>query len=703
MRKFEVINDIDTILEMQRMKNNLNSQFKQIHANMTETMNMTIAKLMWKPEWKEKLDRAGRAANSYNLITRILNSISSIEISNRKKIKASAVSGGDVELNKVVTEVLLYYYDKCKYDFKRTRSTIMTMIAGLSVKHWNYDYENNPEGEMKCDLIDPRTVEYELINDPTWENISFIFRTHDLTIEDIINKYAIDDEEMLDYLMVEAEAFFTKDPKDRGKFISKKFKTLLSAAFEVATRGNNQLESQLNDRFNMWWNSVTGKFTVMELHEKRTERRLLIPDNEGRRLIDITEQTKDEKNEYKINREKVGMIKETYGLTGEPRPELAPVRYLTTVIPALNAKVNEQPYPFRSKTFCFTPQWCYDFHADAEHSHSIVDDLIDPQSDFNKARSTKLELLVKYGNPGWVMEDQAIAGFENDWTGTTMTPYRRVRPGYINRIKPEQHQTIPPDLIRETGESASLMKEISNADAIMGNADPNVKSGKFQITKERREEKSFAYLFENVDLADIIGWEYALRLIQHNDSIPKTFRITEDRELSINQREFAYDPAQNRIITKIKNDITSLDYDIKIDTTPYTTGARDMEFQQLMEIFEVVASFDPERARAMLPIIVESRGLAKGREILEAWGQQQGQSEQAMAMQQQMAQMMTVFQQIAAKLNIQLQQEDLAGKKLDNVKKAEEIKNMKQGREMNALHPNFGKTSSNGKRQRAYN
>src|ERR1035437_3510541 len=93
-----------------------------------------------------------------------------------------------------------------------------------------------------------------------------------------------------------------------------------------------------------------------------------------------------------------------------------------------------------------------------------MDDLMDPQSHFNKAQSLKLELLGRYANKGWIMDENAISGLEDDWATQRIAPYRRVRAGYINMIKPEEGQTISPDLVRDPIETQALMKTISNAD-----------------------------------------------------------------------------------------------------------------------------------------------------------------------------------------------------------------------------------------------
>ena len=87
-----------------------------------------------------------------------------------------------------------------------------------------------------------------------------------------------------------------------------------------------------------------------------------------------------------------------------------------------------------------------------------------PQADFNKSKSLILELLGRYANKGWIMDENAISGVEEDWMNNRLAPYKRVRSGYINMIKPETGQTISPELVKLPMEMQALMKVITNAD-----------------------------------------------------------------------------------------------------------------------------------------------------------------------------------------------------------------------------------------------
>lgn len=678
------IRDDDTIFDMLRMYNNLSTTFKPLHDDMTADFNMTVAKLMWRPEWKKKLDLEGRPAFAYNLLRPVINVITAVELANRKRIIAKPTGEGDAKLAEVVTQVLLHFLYKSDFDWHRTRVFLNAIIAKYGVYHLGWNYDDNPLGQLEVTAIDPRRVMFELnYADSTWEKANYIYDRHQLSFEEIINKFALNDDELQNAIIEEAKVFFEEDSGKRDKWLSKRLKALFSAAYEVMTEGDSSTPGPVNSSILNWFDPLTGKFDVLEFHEKRTERRLLIHDSNRQKDIDITEHAKGH-NEFEFDNEKIGLIKQNYGIIGEPRTELANKKFVTAVVPAFRLKVNEQPYPFNIKNWVYVPNYAYDYHADLFHAQSVIDDLIDPQSDYNKARSTKLELLQRYVNKGWILEEGAIDGLEPDWETNRLVPYRRVRTGWLNKVQPEEGQTISPDLIRELGEAPMLIEQISNAkDSIKGDQETSKESGKHFIAKKNQQERSFSYLFNNVDHSSKAVGKVSLAMIQAMVTTSRVFRIKaeeanydKDFSLAVNQAQYSMDPFQGRLIKQIANDITIGEYDIQIDTTPYSTSAREIEFEKMTELFEATAEINPKKADAMLPLLVKAGDFPYSDEILEAWEALEGGDPQQQAMAQQMQQFAIQLQQIMAKLGIEEKKADIMGKHLDNMKKKSEIRNM---------------------------
>lgn len=675
------IRDDSTIFDMMRKWQNLAGMFDPMFDEMTKNFDFTVARLQWEKEVREKLEAEKRPANSYNLLRTIFNVILNIELENRKEMVSNPKSGGDLQLAQKLTKILFHFLHGTKFNYQRTKVFLDSIVGRLGVYFVNWIYENDKKyGELFVEAVDPREIIYEPVkNDPLWIKSNYLFRKNSMSLEEILNKYALNDEELQEELIKEAQIFFESDEENkRGKWVSKRLKALFSAVFETAT-GFSSTSDNLFKNYLNWWDPTTGKFDVLELHEKRTERILLLYDSNSEKMYDFTEQTRED-NGIRFSRDKINIIKEHYGKQGyrfdnDPKVDLDTWRYTTAVVPTFNCKVNEQRYPFKSKYYVYIPQKCYDHHQDPLKVQSVMDDLMDPQAHFNKAQSLKLELLGRYANKGWIMDENAIDGLEEDWSSQRIAPYRRVRAGYINHIKPEEGQTINPDLVRDPLETQQLMKVISNADdEIRGQRAPGIKSGKHFIAKEEKQTKSFSYLFDNVNNSAIAIAELSIDFIQHYVRAPQIFRITEDVpepiDIAVNQVHYSFDPNAGRYIHKIVNDLSIGKYDITISDAPISANAKEMEYNKLVDLFNATISVNPKKADALLNVLVEAGSFPDAYKILKIWKE----LDQPSPQQQQLMELMTKIQMIMAKLGVEEKKEDIIGKKLDNQAKVQQMK-----------------------------
>lgn len=682
------LRDDTTIFEAMRLFENTSATFNLFNDEQTELFDFTVSALQWDKAVRAKLRQEGRPANSYNLIRTVLNIIFSIERDNRKKGKASPRTGGDSDLASIITQVLRYHLYHSGFEQAQKRVFMDKITARLGVNHigWRYKGTEDENGGLFVEAVDPRELRWEgTYDDPLWEKSGYVMRKHEMSIEEILNTYALRDDEMRQEIEKEAKIFFDADP-NRGRWISRKLKALFSAVYETAT-GIPSRQSEAFNNYMQWWNPSTGKFDVLELHEKRMERRLVINDPGRNKLIDITEAyisdyTNLEQKDfdgYNYDPGIINRIKERYSLSGDADIDLQNRRFVTAVIPTFYMKVNEQAYPYESKYYTYIPEYCYDAHPDPMKLQSIVDDIKDVQQDFNKAKSLILELLARYSNKGWILDENAIDGLEEDWTTNRIAPYRRVRAGYIGMIKPEEGQTISPELIRMPLETQQLIKVITNADdEIRGNRSPGVTSGRHFLAKESRQAKSFTTLLENRDQSHKAIYAQALCLIQHYVTSQQVIRITtdinpalkEDQELTINQSIYTIENGEPK--ESVINDLDAYEYDIEIADEPYSASAQEDRLEKLGQIFEATKGINPGRANAMLPVIVKAMGTPEADEVLKAWKDLETPDQT----QQQLQQVMQKLQMIMVKLGVEEKQLINEGLQLDNMKKTEEVKRL---------------------------
>lgn len=698
------LHDDETVAESMRLYNNLSGQFKPAVDEMSRMYDFTMAVLQWDKDVRDKLKAAGRPTNSYNFIVGIINIIFSVAHDNRKKGKATPRTGGDRELATVVSQTLDFYLYTAGQNRAQRRVWIDKIISGIGVYYmgWKYYGSKDTTGGLVVEAVDPREIMYEPVyNDPLWTNASFIMRKHQMSLDEILNQYALNDDEMYNEIMAEAQQFFLQDSGKRDKWVSKKLKALFSAVYETATgfTTDNNNKNILN-----WWDPTTGKFDVLELHEKRTERALLVYDSNRQKQVDITDPYASEHKQlvgrehdgFTFKPEIINKIKDRYQINGDAKTELTSKRFVTAVIPTFNLKVNEQPYPFQTDYYVYIPEQCYDYHADPLKIHSVISDLCDPQADFNKSKSLILELLGRYANKGWVMDENAISGLEEDWLTGRIAPYRRVRAGYMGMIKPEEGQTISPELVRMPFEMQQIMQTISNTlnQEIGGAQNSDVKSGVHFLAKEQRQTKSFTYLLENREITDIALYTQALNFIQHFVTTQQVVRILDiqqgqPQEVTVNQSEFSIDQ-DGQIVEKVLNDLDSVKYDIEMSEDSYSSTAQEDRLSKLGDLFNAAISVNPQKADALLDIIVEEGSYPGADKILQAW-QSIGQPDpQQQANQQQMQALQAQIAQIMAKLGIQEKTEDVKTKQLKNLELAQNIKqtskdNLKTNAKNNAL------------------
>lgn len=678
------IRDDATIYEIMRLHNNLSSEFTRFHDEITNNYNYTVSGLQWDKEIKQRLESERRPALAYNLIRTVINVIYGIERDNRRKAKISPRTEGDTELSNKITQVLQYYLYHGQFEKAQRRVFLDKLIARLGVYHlkWEYNGTMDEIGKLKIEAVDPREMIFEpLSDDPQWERASFVMRKHEMSLEEIINTYALNDEELQNEIRHEAKIFFEADT-EKDRWLTKKLKQLFSAVYETAISSSSSQNRLFNNAM-QWWNPQNGKFDILELHEKRMERRLYV--KEQTKLIDITQTYESRYKEYngkdfdgyKFEPELINKIKEEYGLKGISDVDLVNKRFVTAVIPTFQLKVNEQAYPIESRYYVYIPEYCYDTHRDPLLAQSIIDDIKDPQTDFNKARSLILELIARYANKGWILDENAISGVEEDWMTNRIAPYRRVRAGYINMIKPEEGQTISPELMRTPGETLQLIKVITNADdEVRGNASPGVTSGRHFLAKEQRQAKSFSYLLENRDYTLKAVYELAMDFIKTYVTTQTVIRITNDIDKSMEDKE---DIALNKpvfginengmIEEKVINDIDAYDYDIEITEEPYSASAQEERYNKLSDVFNAALSVNPQKADMILPVLVKAMGGIDADKIIQIWEQSGTPSPE----QQQLQQIQAQLQMIMAKLGVEEKKTEIEGKKLDNMKKTREL------------------------------
>ena len=678
--------DIKKIQEIISIYNSLYTTFKPIFDEMNYNYNMIVSKNQWSKDDKAELDSQGRPAKAYNLLSNVVKHFSSIEGGTRKGIMAAPRNSDDVEMSTVVTKILDTLNYNVRFNPTRSRALIDAIIAKWGWIRTAWSYEDDPLGMLAVEAINPMQIMFQIgYSDITLKKCQYVLYTPDLTLDQIVNQYCASDSETLKNVLEKSQSFFASvDHQDDKKFISTALKTLINTVGRVITSGFSDETNQTLGN-TQWFDPFTGKFKILELHERRTARRMMMYDASANKNMDVTDQVVGEDG-FIEDPQKIKQLLAKYPNAEQPRWELQKGIWITTVIPALNIKAYDAPYAVQNGNFMFTPVFCYDFHADMSQTQSVIDELIDPQSDYNKRRSTMLEMLVRFSSVGYVVEDGVLDGFESDWETKKIGTFKRVKRGMLDRIKPEQYPHIPPELFRDAEESKLLIEYISNTPkSTRGISEGSNEPASLFAQKHDVATQMIQHIYDNLDEAIQQVGQNEWDNVQKFMTMPRILRITDDFDkhnfIEVNKPEVAIENGQ--VVKKVLNDLSVGKFDIVISQTPYGPTARELEFIKLVDLMKFAIEVSPDKAAAMLPVVIKASDSSYRADIMQALGLMGQQKDQQDQVQTAMAALQNAFQQLQLDkgradvqgqlIDNQKQQVETQGKSLDNAKKQQEL------------------------------
>lgn len=686
--------DTDLVSRVTSIDVRLNQKFKTIHDDMVRNYNMVVSDSQWDIKSKEKLNSQGRPALAYNLISPPIKILSSIERGSRKKLVAQGLTANDYGMAKTISHTMQYFLDKTNFDYHKSRAFLDAIISKWGFLYNNWSYEDDPEGSFIVQAINPLRIKFDFeFTDISLKNSSYLVDSDFLTFEEILTKYALNNKELQNAIIGEARNHFSYSDADSKKHVTTLMTRLFSAVTDWFTNDRNSQYYNRDLRTEgHWFNSENGKFAVVEAHERRLSRKLIFYDPDTNQNIDITTNVLNPDG-YTEDREKVKLILKKFPKAKDPRWEHEKELWITAVCPALNVVLYDKPYAVQNGNFLYTPVFAWNFSNDLSRSQSIVDELIDPQSDYNKRRSTMLEQIMRYSAKGYIIQGDAINEYMDEWTNPKIGGFKRIN--NINSYREEVGQAVSPDLIRDAQESKGLIPEISLINnAMRGMQESAAEPAKAYLAKRDQTVASLQHIFDNLNFGAIQIGKNCLAHIQKFCTEERIIRITEDEnaqseDVVINQR-MPIISSNGKLAYKIINDVSIGKYDIQISSTPYGATAREIDYIKTVDMLSFVSKFNPALAEKMLPILIKSSDTPYRTELLEIIQKQielaEGQGQPQLSPEQmQEIQMQQQLVQRKAELEMQETQTDIKGKVVDMQDKVVEIQGKMIENEKNKL------------------
>jgi hypothetical protein len=220
-------------------------------------------------------------------------------------------------------------------------------------------------------------------------------------------------------------------------------------------------------------------------------------------------------------------------------------------------------------------------------TRGVVDDLIDPQREINKKRSSITEILNRSANSGWIYGDQALSAEQEENLRLNGS-----RPGINIKYKdgkdpPKRLEAggYPQGLDRLEDKAALDLNVISGInESAMGQID-KVQSGRAIEARQRQAVLALQPYLDNFSRSKKLQGRKWLELIQNHYTEKRIFRITgEDGSLvqtAINQK--AQNPMVPNAIERI-NDVTVGKYNVSVDETPMSVTFKEGQFAEALDI-----------------------------------------------------------------------------------------------------------------------
>ncbi len=214
----------------------------------------------------------------------------------------------------------------------------------------------------------------------------------------------------------------------------------------------------------------------------------------------------------------------------------------------------------------------------------MVEDLIDPQMEINKRRSSQIDAVTRTANSGWsyhakslteqgkqnIESSGATPGFNLEWQGE---PW----------MKPERIQAAAPPMAMERLETRATddLREISGInESALGQLD-RVQSGRALEARQRQAVIAIQPFMDNMTRTKELTTRKKVELIQNHYTEKRIYRAFgddgKDSLITINARTAAGD---------IVNDVTNGRYSIVVDESPLSASFISAGLEDMLDLIE---------------------------------------------------------------------------------------------------------------------
>lgn len=538
--------------------------------------------LQWDPKDLKKLAKSGRPALTINKIKPTLLAILGEYLQSRTEVKFVPTAGGTPETAQALTKLYIHISKEQRLNKKELTMVMDALISSRGYYDVRIGFDDNYMGEVRVTVPNPKNV----IPDPdaddddpnTWNDVITV---RHLTIQDVEEEFG-------------------------KKFVSK-----------VKVHGE-VVDSEYHDEYDLRDSFGDEDVEVHHISSDETTRKLYMVIERQYRSMEtvpyfVDTATGDERR-VPVDwppEDVQNVLAMNEGLTIE-RKRAQVVRWTASCGSVL---LHDEISPYD----CFTIIPYYPMFRRGTTA-GPVEDLLDPQRNYNKLRSQELHIINGTANSGWKVKRGSLHGMqaqdlevEGSKTGLVLEISGDMAD--VERIQPVQ---IPQGLDRISSKADMDMGAISGIqDEARGVARADV-AGRAINARREASLTSLSPYFENLQFSRELLAKQTLKLVQKYYDERRTILITtggldpQTEEITVNDP----DPATG----EIRNDLTIGEYAVAMTSTTARDTHQLGQFEELKQMQELGISVPSY-------MFVEASSLDRKEELAQELRQISGTSE----------------------------------------------------------------------------
>lgn len=259
--------------------------------------------------------------------------------------------------------------------------------------------------------------------------------------------------------------------------------------------------------------------------------------------------------------------------------------------------------------------------GEERHVFSMIHFAKDPQRLFNYWKSTEAHILQKNQDDILAVDDQSIAGYEDEWMNPGKYGASRYRSATEDGKPVAPPQRIgaaqpPTGILNATATSQQLISDTLNMHAPQMGQDVNQQSGRAIGLLQRQADTAHFHLQDNLNKMLRHCGRILIGLYPKLYDVPMVRRIVgndgEDELVQLNAQPKSPSDAE-KAINGVLNNLSIGRYDVRMDTGPSFNTQRDQSFQLMLQLMQ----FNPEIATIAGDLIIKDSPLVNAKEIAE--------------------------------------------------------------------------------------